>query len=128
LCINRHRYFKCLIRQNKRNIQSGQTVKHIIVRNGLSESEAFQIEALLIDTLTYFGLLLSNIVDGQNSIEKELMTSEEIVRLYNAQPLSEMGSGCVLININRTYKRGNGTDPIYQTTKETWLISEWRSS
>ncbi|URW80956.1 GIY-YIG nuclease family protein [Xiashengella succiniciproducens] len=79
-------------------VKNGQTVKHIIVRHGLSESEAFQIEASLIDTLTYCGLLLSNIVNGHNSIEKGLMTSEEIVRLYNAQPLSKMGSDCVLIN------------------------------
>ena len=106
--------------------QSGQTVKHIIVRHGLSESEAFQIEASLIDTLTYCGLLLSNIAGGHNSIEKGLMTSEEIIRLYNAQPLNQMRADCILININRTYKRGNGTDPIYQATKETWLISEWR--
>lgn len=105
---------------------SGQTVKHIIVRHGLSESEAFLVEASLIDTLNYCGLLLSNIADGHNSVEKGLMTSEEIIRLYNAQPLNHMGSDCVLININRTYKRGNGTNPIYQATKETWLISEWR--
>jgi len=105
-------------------IESGHTVKHIIVRHGLSESEAFQIEASLIDTLTYCGLLLSNIVGGHNSIEKGLMTSEEIARLYNAQPLNEMGSNCVLININKTYQRGNGTNPIYQATKETWLISK----
>src|SRR5690606_10565 len=106
--------------------QSGQTVKHIIVRHGLSESEAFQIEASLIDTLTYCGLFLSNIVGGHNSIEKGLMTSEEIVRIYNAQPLDDMCSDCTLININKTYKRSNGTNPIYQATKETWLISEWR--
>ncbi|MEP7266121.1 MAG: hypothetical protein ABI844_00745 [Saprospiraceae bacterium] len=107
-------------------IQSGQTVKHVIVRHGLSESEAFKIEASLIDTLTYCGLLLSNIVGGHNSIEKGLMTADEIMRLYNAQPLNQMGADCILININRTYKRGNGTDPIYQATKETWLIGEWR--
>ena len=107
-------------------IQSGQTVKHVIVRHGLTESEAFQIEATLIDTLTYCGLLLSNIAGGHNSIEKGLMTSEEIIRLYNAQPLNEIGADCVLININKTYKRGNGTNPIYQATKETWLISEWK--
>jgi hypothetical protein len=105
---------------------SGQAVKHIIVRHGLSASEAFQIEASLIDTLTYCGLLLSNIVGGHNSIEKGLMTSEEIERLYNAQPLNKMGTDCVLININKTYKRGNGTNPIYQATKEIWLISEAR--
>lgn len=107
-------------------VQSGKTVSHIIVRHGLSESEAFQIEASLIDTLTYCGLLLSNIVGGHHSIEKGLMTTEEIKGLYNAQPLNEMGADCVLININKTYKRGNGTNPIYQATKETWLISEWR--
>ena len=107
-------------------IKQGQTVKHVIVRHGLTESEALQIEASLIDTLTYCGLLLSNIAGGHNSIEKGLMTSEEIIRLYNAEPLNEIGTDCVLININRTYKRGNGANPIYQATKETWLISEWR--
>jgi hypothetical protein len=102
-------------------IQLGQTVKHVIVRHGLSESEAFQIEATLIDTLTYCGLGLSNQQSGHNSIEKGLMTSEEIMRLYNAQPLDEIGVDCVLININKTYKRGNGSSPIYQATKETWF-------
>jgi hypothetical protein len=105
-------------------ILSGQTVKHVIVRHGLTENEAFQIEATLLDTLKYCGLLLSNIAGGHNSIEKGLMTSEEIIRLYNAQPLNQIGSDCLLININKTYKRGNGTNPIYQATKETWLISE----
>jgi len=104
----------------------GQIVKHIIVRHGLTDGEAFQIEAALIDTLNYCGLGLSNQQGGHNSIDKGLMTSEEIIRLYNAQPLNKIESNCVLININKTYKRGNGTDPIYQATKETWLISEWR--
>lgn len=102
-------------------IQRDEAVKHVIVRHGLTENEAFQIEASLIDTLTYCGLLLSNIVGGHNSIEKGLRTSEEIIRLYNAQPLDEIGVDCVLININKTYERGNGTNPIYQATKETWF-------
>lgn len=107
-------------------VQNGQNVQHIIIRHGLKESEAFAIEASLIDTLSYCEILLSNIVGGHNSIEKGLMSSEEIVRLYNAQPLNKMGADCVLININKTYQRGNGTNPIYQATKETWLISEQR--
>lgn len=110
----------------KEIIQQGEAVKYVIVRHGLTESEAFQIEATLIDTLTYCGLILSNITGGHNSIEKGLMTSEEIIRLYNAQPLNEIGADCVLININKTYRRGNGTNPIYQATKEIWLISEWK--
>lgn len=102
-------------------IQREQNVKHVIVRHGLTENEAFQIEASLIDTLTYCGLLLSNIVGGHNSIEKGLMTSEEVIRLYNAQQLNQIGNDCGLININKTYRRGNGTNPIYQATKETWF-------
>lgn len=105
-------------------IQSQQTVNHIIVRHGLSEIEAFQIEASLIDTLTYCGLLLSNVIGGHNSIEKGLMTSEEIKRLYNAQPLDKIGSDCILININKKYERGKGGQSIYQATKETWTISK----
>jgi hypothetical protein len=103
-------------------IQGGQTVKHIIVRHGLTESEAFQIEASLIDTLTYCGLLLSNKISGHNSIEKGLMTSEEIKRLYNAQPLDKIEYDCILININKKYERGKGEQSIYQATKETWTI------
>ncbi len=99
----------------------GQVVKHIIIRHGLSDYEAFQIEAALIDTLNYCGFKLTNLQGGHNSIEKGLMTSEEVIRLYNAQPLDEIGDDCVLININKTYKRGNGLNPIYQATKETWF-------
>lgn len=104
--------------------QRGQTIKHIIVRHGLTEKEAFIIEASLIDTLIYCKLGLSNEQGGHNSIEKGLMTSEEISRLYNAQPLEKIENNCVLININKTYKRGNGTDAIYQATKETWFIDK----
>lgn len=104
--------------------ERGQIVQHVIVRHGLSDSEAFQIEASLIDTLIYCKLGLSNEQGGHNSLEKGLMTSEEITRLYNAQPLNEIKSNCVIININKTYKRGIGTDAIYQATKETWFISK----
>jgi hypothetical protein len=101
-----------------------QTLKHVIVRHGLTDSEAFQIEASLIDTLNYCGLGLSNQQGGHNSIDKGLMTSEEIIRLYNAQPLDKIGDDCILININKTYERGNGTNAIYQATKETWFINK----
>lgn len=102
--------------------RKSQEVQHIIVRHGLTEKEAYQIEASLIDSLIYCGLLLSNKVGGHNSIEKGLMTSEEINRLYNAQPLGKMGDDCILININRNYQRGSGGQSIYEATKETWTI------
>jgi len=106
--------------------ERGDKVKHVIVRHGLTDKEAFQIEASLIDTLNYCGLCLTNLQGGHNSIDKGLMTSEEIIRVYNAKPLEKIDNNCVIININKTYKRGNGSDAIYQATKETWLISKHR--
>lgn len=104
----------------------GQNVKHVIVRHGLREKEAFQIEASLIDSLNYLGYKLSNKQSGHKSIEKGLMTSEEVIRMYNAQPLTEISEDCVIININRRYKRGIGGQSIYEATKETWTIAKWR--
>jgi hypothetical protein len=107
-------------------IQNVKSVKHVIVRHGLTEDESFQIEASLIDSLTYCGIMLSNLVSGHNSIEKGLMTSEEIKRLYNAQPLNSIGENCIVININKKYQRGKGGQSIYQATKETWTIKKSR--
>lgn len=104
----------------------GHAIQHVIVRHGLTDKEAFELEAALIDSLSYCGLMLTNEQGGHNSIDKGLMTSEEVMRLYNAQPLSSLGTDCVLININKTYQRGHGVAPIYQATKETWLISKGR--
>lgn len=99
-----------------------RSVQHIIVRHGLTELEAFKIEASLIDALSYCGILLSNQVGGHGSIEKGLMTSEEIIRLYNAEPLDRIDNDCILININKKYQRGKGGNSIYAATKETWTI------
>ena len=99
-------------------------VEHIIVRHGLTDKEAFEIEASLIDTLDYLSSGLTNIAGGQKSIEKGLMTSDEIIRMYNAQPLTEISNDCIIININKQYKRGSGKDAVYNATKEIWTIDK----
>ena len=35
------------------------------------------------------------------------MTTNEIIRLYNAEPLDEIGKDCVIININKKYNAEN---------------------
>ncbi|WP_226063315.1 LEM-3-like GIY-YIG domain-containing protein [Kaistella polysaccharea] len=107
-------------------VSEGKMIKHIIVRHGLTESEAYKIEASLIDAFIYCGLLLSNQVGGHNSIGKGLMTTDELIRLYNAKPLHEIGSDCIMININRKYQRGNSVQSIQDATKETWTIRKSR--
>ncbi len=104
----------------------GKSVEHILVRHGLTEREAFEIEASLIDVLDFLNTGLTNIVGGQKSIEKGLMTSNEVKRLYNAELLTEISNDTIIININRQYERGNGKDAIYKATKETWTIDKSR--
>ena len=101
-------------------------VQHIIVRHGLTEDEAFKIEASIIDVFEYFEWNLTNIAWGHNSIEKGLMTADEIKRLYNAEPLKHLSDDCIIININKQYKRGLWDVGIYNATKEIWTISKER--
>lgn len=110
----------------KEILRTGQNVEHIIIRHGLTEEEAFHIEASIIDFSRYLNINLSNVVLGHNSIEKGLMTADEIVRLYNAPPLNSIDANCIIININKKYKRGSKCDAIYKATKSTWSIAEKR--
>ena len=114
----------------KQIIKDGNQVKHVIVRHGLTEDESFKIESALIDTFKFIPkfkkFAKGNIQSGVNSIEKGLMTTDEINRLYKAEPLNEIGQNCVIININKTYERGSDSEAIYYATKEIWDIKEHR--
>lgn len=116
----------------ERIIAEGDEVKHLIVRHGLTEKNAFEIESALIDTFRFIpkfnSFVKGNIQGGVNSIDKGLMTADEIVSLYKAETLNEIGNNCAIININKTYKRGSGESAIYDATKEIWNIAEHRTN
>ena len=101
-------------------------VEHIIIRHGLKESEAFEIEASLIDFGNYLGFDFTNIVDGHHIGYKGLMSTDEIIRLHNAEDLNTLYHPCIIININKKYYRGNSSKAIYEATKEAWVIGVQR--
>lgn len=110
-----------------------ENVKHVILTHGLkTEDEAFRIEAIVIDLLRYLGCqletTLTNKQGGVHSHQIGLMTTDEIIRLYNAEPLNHISTDCVVININGLYERGMDSDRIYQATKEAWKIGKKRTS
>lgn len=115
----------------QRILDEGNQVKHLIVRHGLTEKNSFEIESALIDTFKFIpkfrSFVRGNIQGGVNSIEKGLMTTNEIIRRYDAQPLEKIGDNCVIININKSYERGSGENAIYNATKEIWKIKEERT-
>jgi uncharacterized protein len=99
-------------------------VKHLIIRYGLSEKQAFEIESTIIDLLDYLDFGITNRVFGHHAYESGIMTTDEIIRLYNAQPLTSVEDGIIFININKLYKRGGDIDKIYQATKASWVIAK----
>lgn len=109
---------------------SGKKVKHLILRHGLTQKVAFEVESSLIDTFKYIPnfkhFVRGNIQGGINSIEKGLMTTDAIIGKYNAKPLNSINEDCLIININRSFSRGAGEDAIYLATKEIWDIKASR--
>ncbi len=111
-------------------LKKNKSVEHVIVRHGLNEKTAYQIEASLIDTFRFVPVfndfVKGNIQGGLNSIENGLMSSEEIKRKYNALPLNFMPKDTIIININSSYKRASGEDKLYTATKERWRMDKSR--
>lgn len=112
-----------IIRKIHRN---GKKVDHIILRHGLTEKVALEIESTLIDYSKFFGHDLTNIVLGYSSIDNGLMSADEIIRKYNAPPLNFLEDPAIIININKTYIRGTGALGIYKATKEYWAVDKDR--
>jgi uncharacterized protein len=108
-------------------IDSGNKVCHLILRHGMSNETALEVESALIDFCLYvIHLQINNRNLGQRSIPFGVMTTDEIVRKYKAEPLTSIEDGFVLININKTYKRAKGLKDYYEATKQSWVISKNR--
>ena len=101
-------------------------VDAIIIRHGIDEATALAIETALIDFAGRFDVGLTNIALGHNSSMFGVMTIDEVHRKYTAEPLTNLGDGCVIININKTYKQAKGTKSIYEVTKQSWVINNAR--
>ena len=99
----------------------GHSVKHQIIRHGLSEEVAFEIEASLIDFIGMKNLL--NLQSGHYSSDFGIKSSDEIIALYEAEPLTTE-LPVLLININRGYRRDMTVNDIYQATRMSWVLGK----
>ena len=107
-----------------RSLQArGLEPAHIIHRHGLTEKEAFEIEAALIDFIGLSGL--TNQVQGFNSDDRGRMTVAEVIAKYEA-PVAEIKEPVILITINRLYRRGMSGEELYEMTRGKWAIGPRR--
>lgn len=102
----------------------GLEVKHEILRNGLTEKEASEVEAALID---YIGLTeLTTRVSGNESVARGCITANELIALYQAQPV-EIKEPAILISVNKLYERNMSAESLYEITHGYLLAGEKRS-
>ena len=115
-------------RTNDRNTEKLETIREIlneqldvkidIVRHGLDELAAFEVEAALIDVLGLVGV--GNRVIGHHG-ERGLESSRDIEIRYGAKPL-ESDEPLLLIKINQLYKRGMSADKVYDAVRWCWKL------
>lgn len=108
----------------KKIMESGHSVKHVIIRHGMKDDVAFEVECALLDLCSVIDHSVTNIVSGHRSSAFGVMTADEIIRKYKAEPLDVIEEGFVVININKTYERAKGSKSYYQATKESWPIDK----
>lgn len=118
-------------------IASGLKIEHYILRHKLSEKEAFQIESVLIDFLTYpkFNTeqVLTNIVSGHHQWDEGIKTVDEIRAIYDCEKIRiNPNEQLLLVSLNKSfddakahgvYQRIN----IYEKTRKYWAISKYRT-
>lgn len=101
---------------------AGKEVKHVVVRHGLTEAEAFAVEAALIDYIQ--GVQkheLTNLQDGHHNRELGLRTIEDIEIQYEA-PEAEFAEPVLLIRVNRFYEPGMSAKALYEVTRKSWRV------
>ena len=115
-------------------IRSGHEVEHYIIRHKLTEEDALTVESVLIDFLTYQEFntesLLTNIVAGHHQWGEGIMTTDQIMQIYDCKPLQlKSGHKLLMVNLNRTYnkKDKNGmrvNSDLYEITRKYWKVSK----
>lgn len=120
-------------------MNSGLEVGHYILRHKLLEEEAFQMESLLIEVLTYSVFntehVLANIKCGHHQWDEGIKTVEEIEIIYECEKInidSNDKGHILLVSLNRSYdsikaKIGYKRVDIYQKTRKYWSISHSRA-
>jgi hypothetical protein len=106
----------------KRIHRRGQAVGIEIVRHGLTDKEAFEVEAGLMDALRLTGHHLTNTAGGKRSRSQGHAPLEELRARYAAPPVT-IKHRVMLVRINRAYRVGISTEELYTATREWWRLS-----
>lgn len=107
-----------------REIESlGLQVRHIIHRHGLTEKEAYEVEAALIDAyeIASDGGVLANLVVGHHKTERGMMSAEDVIALHGAERV-EIQIPALLLNLRQQYQQAMTPEQLYERTRGNWVL------
>lgn len=104
----------------------GGNVNYYILRYGLDEAAAIEVEAAVIDLLLFKKINLSNRIRGGGSSRFGLMDLTALVHQHDEEFLDNIPSDFVAININKRFKRWSTEQEIYEMVRQSWVIDQRR--
>jgi hypothetical protein len=107
----------------KQILRKGGMIKYAIIRHGLTEKEAFEVESSLIDHMGLTGL--TNKVYGHDSEDRGKMSPEDIIAVYDAKKI-RINDPVMLININKLFRRNMTKKELYDATRSSWKLGKRR--
>jgi uncharacterized protein len=105
----------------------GDEVVTEIVRHGLSDVTAFEIEAVLIVELRHrHPELLTNLVAGHGK-ERGAMTTSDVISMYEAPPAPPITERALLLRIPGLWSPLMTAGELYEATRGWWVIGPRRT-
>lgn len=101
--------------------RKGLEVGHVIHRWGLTEKEAYEVEAALIDAYEE----LTNLQGGRHNDRRGAMRAEDVAALLDPEP-ADIVQPVVLINIRQEWDRALSPEALYERTRQYWYCSPRR--
>ena len=107
--------------------KSGNKVKHYILRSGLTNEMAEELEATLIDLLELenlgFKRIITNINRGIDHDERGAKSVEEVEEYFAPAIKFDPDDKILCLNIAKSYGK---TKTVYEAAKEAWGLNEKR--
>lgn len=117
---------------------NGLEVEYYILRHNLTEQEAFLVESMVIDLLTYKTFntdhFLTNLVSGHHQWNEGIKTEDEINLFYDCakiEPIS--GEKLLLVSLNKTYRQSKAKGIYrraddYESARKYWKLRDESST
>ena len=104
---------------------AGHEVRRELLRFGLTDRAAFEVEAAAIQLL---GLSeLTNAVEGHHVWTRGRMTTDVAVSLFDAPPVPDIVQRVILFRIPRLWSPEMPAEELYETTQGWWTLGPRRN-